>query len=289
MASIKEYQRKISSLKNTRKITGSMKMISSIKLQRMAKLREAMLPFCKENRSMLQVVSSLSGENSLYINGYPSPATIHYLVVTSDRGMCGRFNTHTIRALHMHIAQREPKPVRTVISCIGQKGYTFLKRHGETIFRNYTGCSGHPSFDTIQKPASDLIDEFTSGTSHELWLVYSRRVSSFSEEPVVERLLPFQSNRTENPATVADDLLLEDSPEVLVRRYASLMVQGMIYEALVETGVAEHAARMSAMDNTSSNCDRMTDNYSQLRNRARQAAITTELSEIVTGKEALQS
>jgi F-type H+-transporting ATPase subunit gamma len=290
MGSIKEYQRKISSLKNTRKITGSMKMISSIKLQRMAKRREAMLPFCEANRKLLPLFGSLGSEHSLYRQGHEHPSVIEYLVVTSDRGMCGRFNTNTIRAMHAHSAGKGTPDRKIVVSCIGQKGYAVLKRHGETILHNYKDCTAHPSFDSVGKAANDLLGEFISGTVHEVWLVYSKRITSFSEEPVVERLLPFPVPASDTAEYAdADSILLEDTPEVLVQQYAALMVQGMLYEALVETGVAEHAARMSAMDNASSNCDRMTSNYVQLRNRARQAAITTELNEIVTGKEALQS
>ena len=265
-------------------------MISSIKLQRMSRLREAMLPFCKANREMVPVAAAVGSERSLYVRGHETPLVPQYVVITGDRGMCGRFNTNIIRALHAHISAREPQPKNVVLSCIGQKGYAILKRRGESVLHNYTECATHPSFETLRDAAADLIGDFTSGIVHEVWIVYSKRVSSFSEEPMVERILPFQSDGAAvDPGTGDDSMLLEEPSNVLVERYAALMVQGMLYEALVESGVAEHAARMSAMDNASSNCARMTGKYVQLRNRARQAAITTELNEIVTGKEALQS
>ena len=288
MASIKEYQRKIISLKNTRKITGSMKMISSIKLQRMARMRDAMLPFCGANRSLRATVAALNNGGSVFTGGWNEPKSAHYLVMTSDRGMCGRFNTNTIRSLLVQIDGRRQTGGRVSVSCIGRKGYAHLKRHGADIRRHYADCAGRPSWDAVRKVADELFTAFVDGTDHELWVVYSKRTSSFSEEPVVERLLPFSATDSITQDNTTDYIVEEPSGE-LIRKYAELMLQGMLYEALVETGVAEHAARMSAMDNASSNCDRMTARYVQLRNRARQAAITTELNEIVTGKEALQS
>jgi F-type H+-transporting ATPase subunit gamma len=192
---------------------------------------------------------------------------------------------NTIRAMLRHGTETEGRNVS--FSSIGYKGYHFLKRRSMEVEHFYENAAALPSWETAKSVGSTLANTFISGTSHEVWIAYSKRASNFSEEPVVRRLLPLDLSH--KVPVVNSDYLFEDTRERIIEQTVLLLVQSIVYEAMLDSAVAEHAARMSAMDNASSNCDRLLGQYIQLRNRARQAVITTELNEIVTGKEALES
>ena len=288
MGTIREYQRKITSLKNTRKITGSMKMISSIKLQRMTQLRNDAQPFINAIRHLQPVIETAGSlHHHSFIRGWNTVVHLHVLLVTGDRGLCGRYNKNTISAMLQHSDKAGERPV--TFSSIGHKGHHFLRRRSLEVIRFYEDAAAHPSWEAARDIGADLVEYFASGSAHEVWIVHSRRSSTFTEEPVVRRLLPLSLETPSETFTGSTDYLLEDSPEHLMRQTVLLYIQGTVYEALLDSAVAEHSARMSAMDNASSNCDRLLGQYTQLRNRARQAVITTELNEIVTGKEALEA
>ncbi len=287
MPSIKEYQRRIESLRNTRKITGSMKMISSIKLQRMSRLRASSSEFFESIHRMEERFRELSSEHpSIYVSGNRNPEKgVHLLLITGDRGLCGRFNISTIRHFLEKKADEEELGRTVSISCIGTKGHSFLKRRQIRIKALYNAGSARPDWVSAGKITEMLMHEFTHGVSGEIYAVYSRRVSGFSEKAVCSRLLPFAAPEEDSGA----DCLLENEPGELFSEAAKFILQGKVLEAVLDSAIAEHSARMCAMDNASGNCDRLLGHYLQLRNRARQAAITTELNEIVTGKEALES
>lgn len=284
MSSIKEYQRKIGSLKNSRKITGSMKMISSIKLQKVGAQLAKAEAFRTAARHMETVLGSCDlPESDPSITGYARVTTVDMLLITGDRGLCGRFNTNSINLFIKEFQQRKSRGVEVAISCIGLRGAAYLKRKGYT-FTLYNGIIGNPNWNDIAAIADALYQRFTSNATQEIWVVRSKRISSISEAPCIERIMPFTIKA--EPKT-GDYLVEEDHG--FARRAVHLLAAARIYDAIVDAAVAEHAARMSAMDSANANCDRLIDKYTQLRNRARQSVITTELNEIVTGKEALES
>ena len=285
MASIKEFQRKIGSLRNSRKITGSMKMISSIKLQKVAALAEKSATFRSTARALEGVLrhADTTGYEPV-INGYRAVKNIEMLLITGDRGLCGRFNANAINLFMREVAAHREKGQEIAMSAIGLRGAAFLKRRGFSC-THYTGIIGNPDWEKVRAAGTELFNRFIQGTTQELWVVYTRRKSSISEEPCVERLLPYA---IEDPGTASVNYVC-DVPKEFIRTTADLLTRARVFDAVISSALAEHAARMSAMDNANSNCDRLIDKYTQLRNRARQAVITTELNEIVTGKEALEA
>jgi len=288
MPTIKEYQQKIASLGNTRKITGSMKMISSIKLQKMTKLRETAKPFVDTCAELPAVLSHLGEqEESLFFKGREILKQVHMLLVTGDRGMCGRYNKNTIRAMMYHLSSDQLRNTEVTFSVAGIKGYGYLNRHEKKVDAFYKEAVSLPSWSIAKTIGEELVERFKSGKADEIWVTASRKVGAFSEEPEVKRLLPVDLAGVKEDGHL--DCLIEEPIGVLIERTVRLYLQCSVYNILIQSAIAEHAARMSAMDNASNNCDRLLGQYTQLRNRARQAVITTELNEIVTGKEALEA
>jgi len=261
-----------------------MKMISSIKLQKVGLQQARVAAFRTAAHHIESVLGSIElPDNDPTITGYAKVQTIDMLLITGDRGLCGRFNTNTVHLLAKELDRQKSTGTEVALSCIGLRGAAYLKRRGYS-FTPYNGIIGNPDWNTIAAIADTLYNRFVAGTVQELWVVYSKRISSLSEAPCAERILPFALKE----GLVTGEYLVEEE-EGFAKRAVHLLAAARIYDAIVNSAMAEHAARMSAMDSANTNCDRLIDKYTQLRNRARQSVITTELNEIVTGKEALES
>lgn len=262
-------------------------MISSIKLQRMTKLRETAKPLIDASAALPAVLLNLSERlESLFINGRETRKRLHMLLVTGDRGMCGRYNKNTIRAMMHHLSSGEVRNAEVTFSVAGIKGYGYLNRHEKKIDTFYKEAVSAPSWEVAKTIGERFIELFTSEKADEIWVTSSRKTGAFSEEPEVKRLLPVDLTAVGESNHV--DYLVEGPVALSIERTVQLYLQSTVYDILIQSAVAEHSARMSAMDNANNNCDRLLGQYTQLRNRARQAVITTELNEIVTGKEALE-
>lgn len=286
MQGIREFNKKITSLKNTRKITSSMKMISSVKLQRFSKLRQTTAPFWETAQASLERICCFAGDSHVLCNGYPQGKKTHVLLFSSDRGLCGRFNTNAIRKALQLFDELTEKGNECTFSFAGGKGFAFFKRRKLPVGKVYEG-GGTPGYNLASVIADDLFDKYMKGEAQQIWIVYTRKAAGMTEEPCSELLLPFNFSQHSSPGT-PNVLLEEDSTELLIK-YALMALRAKIYKAHLESTVSEHAARMSAMDTATTNCDQMIQRYIKLRNRARQTAITTELSEIVSGKEAIDN
>jgi F-type H+-transporting ATPase subunit gamma len=283
MVGLREYNKKINSLKNTRKITSSMKMISSVKLQKFMKNQRAAVPFYQTSISMLNQVASLGSNSSIYFNGYPQVHKSLTLLFSSDRGLCGRFNTNAIRKAIQLSEILSSRRCECRFSFAGSKGHAFFKRRKLPVEKAYE-VSSVPNYANAVSIADDLFHRFTKGDFQEIWIVYTRKVA-LQEEPCIERLLPFETNKDLPPAS--REILLEENAAELLKSFSQLAIRAKIYRAQLDATVSEYTARMTAMDAATTNCDKMIQHYVKLRNRARQTAITTELTEIVSGKEAI--
>jgi F-type H+-transporting ATPase subunit gamma len=282
MLGLREYNKKINSLKNTRKITSSMKMISSVKLQKFMKTQQTAIPFCQSSMSMLNHIASVVKDSNIFCNGYPEVKKSLIVLFSSDRGLCGRFNTNVIRKA-IQLSEILSSRCECAFSFAGSKGYAFFKRQRFPVVKVYQGGS-FPDYTNAIEIADDLFSKFTEGTFQEIWIVYTRK-TALQEEPCVERLLPFEINK--GLTTASPDILLEEKSTTLLRSISQLALRAKIYRVHLDSTVSEHTARMAAMDAATSNCDKMIQRYTILRNRARQTAITTELTEIVSGKETI--
>ncbi|HEX2958908.1 MAG TPA: ATP synthase F1 subunit gamma [Chitinispirillaceae bacterium] len=292
MHGIREYNDKIKSLKNTRKITGSMKMVSTVKFQKFSRLKTSAINFAQSidaaASTFFKLVDSANSENPDLKE--PSKKAL-IIFFTSDRGLCGRYNSNVFRETLKVNQLLKKENIDSVFCCSGSKGLTYLSRYKLQCRQFFSTASSNPDAKNAHEIARFCLDKYQSGEVNSVYLVYSRRKSSL-EEPVSLKVFPVQ-NDTEATAQNDDavsisSLLLENKPEIIKKHLSQMKMFASVYRALVESAESEHSARMSAMETATTNCDKMIQNYQQLRNRARQTAITTELSEIVTGKEALE-
>jgi len=272
-----------------------MKMIAATKLQKAQRARSASVPYNNGLQEILRHLSSLSGEsNEVLLTGYKEVKNIHVILFTSDRGLCGSYNSNAIKKAVTLADKAKNSQQKVTFSFIGRRGHDYFCRHGYESVHFYNDCNRKPSFDGVDIISRDMINEFSSEKYHEVWMVYGEFVSALSQRPVAELLLPMrgreygrpQGRRPARHANARLDYIIEPSAEELLQIMLPKFIKFQIYHALLEAVASEHGARMTAMDGATKNSIELLDRYTLLRNRARQAAITKELIEIVAGKEA---
>lgn len=288
MPSIKEYDNKLRSLRNTSKITRTMKMVAVSKLR---KAQDAEREARHYAERLLQFISRLSA--SVEAASHPllepreSARRILLLLYTSDRGLCGGFNNNLIRMVTGWIREQEGKVDHIGLSFCGRRGHShFTKRFPvEDYFEDVTA---EPDFHQAVHIADALGNHFISGNYDKVYLVYNRFKSALSQVPTLEQVLPFTSTEfLVGGEAIPQDYLFEPAYETLLGELLPKTLSFKVFYALLENSAGEHGARMTAMDAATNNARNMIEEYTLRRNRARQAAITTELTEIVAGAEAL--
>jgi F-type H+-transporting ATPase subunit gamma len=300
MPSLRDYRERISSVKSTRKITSAMKMVAASKLRRMQEHEVEARPYATGLAIMLKRVvdNVLVGPSSPpLLIGTGADATHLVVVITADRGLCGGFNAGIVRRARAHLRDLDVQGKVFKILCVGRKGHDALKRvYPDRIVAHYTGITGRSrvSFADVRRITRDILLGFDAGDFDVCSLVYSNFVNLLRQEPEVAQLIPFNFDRMVDTGvnTKATD---DAGPgysfepdrrgrfEDLLRR--NLAVQ--IFRALLESAAGEQAARMTAMDGATRNAGDMIDKLTLYYNRARQAHITKELIEIISGAEAV--
>lgn len=292
MQGIREFNDKLKSLKNTRKITGSMKMVSTVKFQKFSRLKPSAVRFSQSidaAAANFLVFSRSFISNLAQLETPDNKALIIFF--TGDRGLCGRYNTNVFRETLKLSEQLKARNIKPVYCCCGSKGYAYLSRYKFHCDHFFSTAAANPDVKNADEIARYSLSRYFSGEIESVYLVYSQRKSSLAEEPLHEMVLPILSVGKKQDAQAEGtirDLILENKPDEMLKQMYQMKMFSSVYKALIEAAESEHAARMNAMETATTNCDRMIQYYQQLRNRARQTSITTELSEIVTGKEALE-
>jgi F-type H+-transporting ATPase subunit gamma len=291
MPSLKDIRRRIVSVRKTQQITRAMRMVSAAKLRRAQEAIEAARPYAERMRDMLVEVALSQGAEHPLLTARETVKKIDFFVITSDRGLCGAFNANVLKRAMVEIAEREPKVERIAIHAVGRKTVEFLAhRRPAQIERRFTGIAKVDYGHAIEL-ANVASERFLSGDTDEVWLVHSEFVSTLTQQPRVVRLLPFVPERGPATATASADapppFEIEPSPEALLAVLAPKALQVAFLRALLENQAGEHAARMTAMEAATRNTEDMIAALTLKYNRARQAAITKELVEIVSGAEAL--
>ncbi|MFF3021973.1 ATP synthase F1 subunit gamma [Gottfriedia sp. NPDC057948] len=283
MASLRDIKTKINSTKKTSQITKAMEMVSAAKLNRAEQNSKQFVPYMEK---MQEVVGSVAkGVNSRH----PMLVTRQvkktgYIVITSDRGLAGAFNSNVLRAVTNTIKARHKSNDEFAIIVLGRVGRDYFKRLGYPIVEEVLGLPDQPSFDDIQKFANRTVQMYTDGIFDELYLSYNHFVSKISQEVTEKKLLPLTDIDTGKATTnyefePSDDEILE----VLLPQYA----ESLIFGALLDSKASEHASRMTAMKSATDNAKEVISKLTLHYNRARQAAITQEITEIVGGAAAL--
>lgn len=284
MPSLKELNSKIASLKNTQKMTRTMKLVAASKMRRAQQAQSDAADYAAELKLMLGgVAASVSGLDHPLLVPREQTQKVLVLLCMSDRGLCGGFNNNLCRYMSSWVAERRAESQAVSMSFCGRRGHVFFRRRGDVV-QNYEGATERPAYATAAGIGDDLMQAYTSAAADRVYVAYNRFRSALSQVPTVEQVLPVaQEADQEGPA----DMIFEPAVRRLLDMLLPNAIRFRVYHALVENAAGEHAARMTAMDSATSNAGDLIDQYTLERNQARQAAITKELIEIVTGAESL--
>ena len=287
MANFREYGARIRQLQNMRRITMAMKMISTTKLSRAQEQMEQAHEFTAEWRKMLEMIVHSRNREHPLLKPREKPESAFVLLVTSDMGLCGGFNNNLLRMVRDWL-EGEAKKYRILrFGFCGRKGYQFGRDRVE-VRAYYENAVKRPDVELASRIGREIFTTFAEGKYDEIYLARNRFFTPLWQEPVLEKLLPFDVDTLHEEETGPKvEILMEPPGAELLYHLLSLHVCQRVYSALTENASGEHAARMTAMDSASKNIDSLCGQYTLLRNRARQAAITTELIEVVSGAEAL--
>lgn len=290
MASLKSIRNRIRSVKNTQQITRAMKMVSAAKLRRAQDAIFSARPYAEKMEAVLHEVARLSSEKDAHPLLVERPAkNVELIVVTSDRGLCGGFNTNIHRRAHQFLNENRSRCQSINLQTIGRRGYEYFKRRNIPIRKDHPGLLQSPSYLDAEKVAADLSKLFTEGQVDAVWLIYNEFVSAISQKTKLMQLLPINpiSLREQKPTTkTVVGLEYEPDSNSVLRALLPRYFAYQVWRIILESVASEHGARMSAMDSATDNAADMIQRLSLQYNQTRQAGITKELMEIVSGAEA---
>ena len=303
MANLKAIRKRISSVKSTQKITRAQKMVAGARLTRAQQRIQALRPYAVKTAQVLGEVAGGAGEEegALSDSGHPLLArraekTVLLLVITSDRGLCGAFNTNILRAASKIWHEREAAGQTVKIITIGRKGRDFFRRRNAPVLEVLTGVWEKLDIEQARSIARKVLTPFVNGEVDSIYVVYNEFKSAMSQRVVAEPLIPLQKAAAKPSEASADEpewaahreYLFEPDRGALLERLVPMYIEVSILRALYESQASELGSRMTAMESATKKAAEMIGKYTLIYNRARQAAITTELMEIISGAEALR-
>ncbi|MBU3713777.1 MAG: ATP synthase F1 subunit gamma [Ferruginibacter sp.] len=288
---LKEVRNRIKSVQSTQQITKAMKMVSAAKLRRAQDAITQMRPYAKKLQEMLSnIVSSSEGDISLDLAAERPIEKVLIIVVTSDRGLCGGYNSNLIKLTKQTIKDKyavQNSKGNVQILPIGKKGYEHFTKNGVKVINTFWDIFTQLSFDRVQAAAKYAMKEFAAKEVDAVEIIYSEFKNAASQVYIAESFLPVQKvQQTENKKK--SDFIFEPEQSVLIAELMPKILNTQLYKAILDAHASEHGARMTAMDKASDNANELLKSLKISYNRARQAAITTELTEIVSGAAALK-
>jgi F-type H+-transporting ATPase subunit gamma len=293
MPGSKEIRVKIRSVQNTRKITKAMEMVAASKMRKAQERMRAARPYGEKIRV---VAAHMSGANPEYRHPFlikrPEIKNVGIIVVTSDKGLCGGLNTNVLRLAIGKMKDLDAAKVGVQVCAIGNKGFGFMQRVGANVVSHVVGLGDTPHLERLIGPVKVMIDAFTSGGIDALYLLYTRFINTMKQEAFLEQLLPLDDRLAgaESSARGAPwDYIYEPEAKSVVDAVLVRYLEALIYQAISENFASEQSARMVAMKAASDNAATIIDELQLVYNKARQAAITKEISEIVGGAAAIAS
>jgi F-type H+-transporting ATPase subunit gamma len=295
MASLRDIRKRIRSVKNTRQITKAMKMVSAAKLR---KAQDAILAARPYATMLDQIIADLAARSGAENLAHPLLAArpvkkVELVLLTSDRGLAGGFNSNVIRRANRFLYENTALE-RIQLSTVGRKGNDYFRNRGQAIRKDFGGLYQRLSYRSAADVAEELVASYLNGEVDAVHVVYNEFVSAIAQKVVVSQLLPLQTFGGEGQqaptegATALVDFKYEPDRQAVLNRLVPQAVNIKLYRALLESVASEHGARMSAMENATSNASDMIASLTLTYNRTRQAVITKELMEIVSGAEALK-
>lgn len=287
MADTKEIRGKISSIKNTQKITSAMEMVAASKMRRVQERMQASRPYAK---AMRDVIMHVACANLEYIHPYlkeRSTSGVGYIVISTDRGLCGGLNINLFKAVTTHAAQYQQQGLHCEVATVGQRGKNFFNHYGVPIQASVDGLGDKPTADAVIGLTRVMLDAYDAKKIDKLYLASNEFESTMSQKPVIEQLLPLPESDNPELKKRHWDYIYEPEPEYLLEQLLIRYVESQVYQGVVENLACEQAARMVAMKSATDNAESLIDDLQLIYNKARQASITQELSEIVAGAAAV--
>ena len=287
MAGSKEIRTKIKSVENTRKITKAMEMVAASKMRKAQERMTAARPYAEKIRS---VAAHLSNAQSEYKHPFliqrDNVKNIGIIIVTSDKGLCGGLNTNVLRSSISQIKDWEKEGKKVQVCAIGNKAISFMGRVGANIKSQVSGMGDMPHMEDLLGAVKVMLDGFTSGEIDQLHICYTKFINTMKQEPNMEQLLPLSGDKSETPDTTWD-YIYEPDATLVIDALLSRYIETLIYHGVAENMASEQSSRMVAMKAASDNAGNVIDELTLVYNKARQAAITKEISEIVGGAAAV--
>ena len=288
MAAGKEIRGKIKSVENTKKITKAMEMVAASKMRKAQERMRAARPYAEKIRN---IAANLGQANPEYTHPFMQTNTaksVGYIVVRTDKGLCGGMNTNVLRALTNQLRVNQSAGVTSQAVAIGNKGFGFLNRVGVKVVSHVTQLGDTPHLDKLIGPVKVLLDAYAKGEVNAVYLCYTRFINTMKQEPVVEQLLPLSQAKMQAEKTAHGwDYIYEPDAQTVIDEMLVRYAESLVYQAVAENMASEQSARMVAMKSATDNAGSVIAELKLVYNKTRQAAITKELSEIVAGAAAV--
>ena len=297
MASLRDIRRRIKSTENMQKITKAMKAVSAAKMRKAQEAVISARPYAKRIRGVMGRIAAASGSVNDPLLAVREPKKVAYVIITGDQGLCGGFNSNVINMAHKTI---KSDSAEVSLIAVGRKSRDFFRRTGYKIDAEYIGLGNDIKYSTAREINSIIVNKYSAAEYDAVYLVYSQFVNILVQNPVIMKLLPADAPadapaaegegqaQSEGQAQKANYIFEPDSPQQVLAQLMPTYLENAIYQGLLESKAGEQSARMTAMENSTKSAGDIIDSLTLSMNRARQAAITSEISEIVGGAAALE-
>ncbi|BBM43389.1 ATP synthase F1 subunit gamma [Leptotrichia wadei] len=284
-ANMKEIKERIDSVKNTSQITNAMNIVSSTKFKRFQVLTLKSRSYARAvNEAFDNLVASLTGNKFVIFDGKPEVKRVGIIVMTSDRGLCGSFNSNTFRRLESMKKEFQKEGREVSVITIGRKAKEYCKNRDINVDSEYTQMIPETMFETGKKISEDVVQFYLNDFYDEVYMIYSKFVSAIEYNIQVEKLLPIEKKE----GLPTKEYIFEPSEEEVLNSFVPQVLNIKLYQSLLENSASEHSARMSAMKQANDNASEMIKNLEVQYNRERQGQITQELTEIISGSSSVQ-
>lgn len=289
MPSLKDVQNKIVGVKKTAQITKAMNMVASAKLRGAQEKMEAFRPYTDKFNEAMSNLSGGANTDAFPLMEVRDVKTVELVLITSDRGLCGSFNSNIAKLAEQKIKAYEAEGKSVSLVCVGKKGYASFRKTGK-VRKQYTDIMASFQMFNAREIAQDIAHNFLNGDADKVEVIYGHFESVAKQVPKAEDMLPITpvESAGDTETKISGDYIYEPSTEEIMDVMQPLYLNVIIYHAMLEVGASEHAARMTSMDNATNACKDIIADLTLIYNKARQAAVTGELMDIVGGAEALK-
>ncbi len=291
MATLRDIKRKIDAVKKTQQITRAMNMVAASKLRTTQQQLDQFIPYATQlTEIMNRVAAGVEPEGFPLLMAHEEVVKVELISLTADRGLCGAFNTNLIAAADKFIQEKEQEGLELSLTQLGRKGRDYFRRRKRPLRVFHEGMLNNPNYADASALGQEVIDLFLSHEVDEVYVCYAEFINIVTQRPVIKKLLPIAPETMEEEGQEQEllEYIFEPSREGVLNDLLPNYIKLQLLEAFFQTAVSEHAARMAAMDNAVNNCKEMVRDLTLVYNKARQAAITAELMDIVGGVEALK-